>query len=83
MIRLIVLASMLAVGIASLGLQATAQSPNPAHLAPPGGRAGLAPPHTALRPAHSHHNLPRPGGTPPNMRSQRGYQLSTPRAHGL
>jgi hypothetical protein len=35
MIRLIVLASMLAVGIASLGLQATAQSPNPAHLARP------------------------------------------------
>jgi hypothetical protein len=43
MIRLIVLASMLAVGIASLGSQATAQSPNPTHLAPQGGRAAGAP----------------------------------------
>ena len=49
MIRLMVLASMLVVGIASLGSQAIAQSPNPAHLAPSGGRAGLAPPHTVPR----------------------------------
>jgi hypothetical protein len=80
MIRLNVFASMLAVGIASLGSQAMAQSPNPALLAPSGGRAGLAPAHTVPR---THHTSPRPGGTPANMRSQRGHHLSHPRAHGL
>ena len=83
MFRLTVFASILAVGIASLGSQATAQSPNPAHLAPSGGRAGLAPPHTAPRPTYSQHTSSKPGGIPPNMKSQRGYHLSTPRAHGL
>ena len=83
MIQLTVFASMLAVGIVSLGSQATAQSPNPAHLAPSGGRAGLAAPHTVPRSTHTQHTSARPGGTPPNMKSQRGYHLSTPRAHGL
>jgi hypothetical protein len=82
MIRPAVFASMLAVGIASLGSQATAQSPNPALLAPSGGRAGLAPPHTVPRSTHAHTSA-RPGGTPPNMKSQRGYHLSHPRVHGL
>ena len=79
MIRLSFFASMLAVGIVSLASPASAQSPNPALLAPSGGRAGLAPSHTVPRPTHT---SPRPGGTPPNMRSQRGHHLSTPRAHG-
>jgi len=41
MIRLTVFASMLAVSIVSLASPAMAQSPNPALLAPLGGRAGL------------------------------------------
>ena len=82
MIRPIVFGSMLAVSIASLGPPATAQSPNPALLAPSGGRAGLAAPHTVPRSTHTHHSS-RPGGTPPNMKSQRGYHLSHPRVHGL
>jgi hypothetical protein len=60
MIRVTVFASMLAVGIASLTSPAMAQSPNPALLAPSGGRAGLAPSHTVPRPTHT---SPRPGGT--------------------
>jgi hypothetical protein len=80
MIRFSVFASMFAAGIASLGSQAMAQSPNPALLAPSGGRAGLAPSHTVARPPHT---SPRPGGTPANMKSQRGHHLSHPRAHGL
>jgi hypothetical protein len=80
MIRLTVFASMLAVSIVSLASPAMAQSPNPALLAPSGGRAGLAPSHTVPRPTHT---SPRPGGTPPNMKSQRGHHLSHPRAHGL
>jgi hypothetical protein len=82
MIRLMVFAGILAIGMASLGSQAAAQSPNPALLAPSGGRAGLAPAHTVPRSTY-HHTPPRPGGTPPNMRSQRGYHLSHPRVHGL
>ena len=81
MIRLTVFASILAVGMASLGSRATAQSPNPTLLAPSGGRAGLAASHTV--PSTRHHSSARPGGTPPNMRSHRGYHLSTPRAHGF
>jgi hypothetical protein len=81
MIRLTVFAIALAVGIASLSSQSTAQSPNPALLAPSGGRAGLAAPHTVPRSTHSYTSA-RPGGTPPNMRSQRGYHLSHPRVHG-
>jgi hypothetical protein len=79
MIRLTVFAGILAVGVASLGSQAAAQSPNPALLAPSGGRAGLAHPHTVPR---STYTSPRPGGTPANMKSQRGHHLSHPRAHG-
>jgi hypothetical protein len=45
MIRLTVFAT--AVGIVSLAPPALAQSPNPALLAPSGGRAGLAPSHRA------------------------------------
>jgi hypothetical protein len=80
MIRVTVFASMLAVGIASLATQAMGQSPNPVLLAPPGGRAGLAPPQTVSRPTHT---SPRPGGTPANMMSRRGHHLSHLRAHGL
>jgi hypothetical protein len=81
MIRLTVFASILAIGTAFLGSQATAQSPNPALLAPSGGRAGLAPAHTV--PSTHHHASARPGGTPPNMKSRRGYHLSHSRVHGL
>ena len=56
MIRLTVFARA-AVGIVFLASPALAQSPNPALLAPSGGRAGLAPSHTVPRPTHSHHNL--------------------------
>jgi hypothetical protein len=80
MIRVTVFASMLAVGIASLVSQAMAQSPDPALLAPPGGRAGLAPPQSVPRPTYT---SPRPGGTPPIMKSRRGRHLSHPRTHGL
>jgi hypothetical protein len=82
MIRLTVFAGILAIGMAPLTSQAVAQSPNPALLAPSGGRAGLAPAHTVPRSTY-HHTPPRPGGTPPNMRSRRGYHLSHPRVHGL
>jgi hypothetical protein len=81
MTRLTVFASILAIGTASLGSQAIAQSPNPTLLAPPGGRAGLAPSHTV--PSTRDHTSARPGGTPPNMRSLRGYHLSHPRIHEL
>jgi hypothetical protein len=81
MTRPTVFANMVTVGIASLGSQATAQSPNPALLAPSGGRAGVAlPRHTVPRPTYT---SPRPGGTRANMKSQRGHHLSHPRVHGL
>ena len=75
MIRPIVFGSMLAVSIASSARQPPPNRPNPALLAPSGGRAGLAAPHTVPRSTHPHHSS-RPGGTPPNMKSQRGYHLS-------
>jgi hypothetical protein len=49
MIRPTVFAGILAIGMAPLSSQAVAQSPNPALLAPSGGRAGLAPVHTVPR----------------------------------
>ncbi len=81
MIRIVIFAGIVATGTAFLGSGAAAQSPNPTVLAPSGGRPGLAPSHTV--PSTRHHSSARPGGPPPNMRSQRGYHLSTPRAHGL
>ena len=78
MIRLTLI--VLATGIGLLALSANAQSPNPALLAPPGGRAGLAAPQAVPRPTYT---SPRPGGTPPNMKSRRGHHLSHPRVHGL
>ena len=80
MIRLTLIVLMLAAGIGPLALRANAQSPNPALLAPPGGRAGLAAPQTVPRTSYT---SPKPGGTPPIMKSRRGYRLSHPRVHGL
>ncbi len=80
MIRLALIVLILAAGIGPLVLHANAQSPNPALLAPPGGRAGLAPPLSVPQPTYT---SPRPGGTRPHMKSRRGYRLSHPRVHGL
>jgi hypothetical protein len=81
MIRLAIFGSIFVVGVVFQGSEAAAQSPNPALLAPSGGRSGLAMPrHTVSRPTYTH---VRPGGTPANMKSQRGHHLSHPRAHGL
>jgi hypothetical protein len=80
MFRLTLIVLMLTVGVGLLAPPANAQSPNPALLAPPGGRAGLAAPQTVPRTTYT---SPRPGGTPPNMKSRRGHHLSHPRVHGL
>jgi hypothetical protein len=80
MIRLTVFAGILAIGMASFGSQAAAQSPNPALLAPSGGRPGARAHGAAVDlPSHpsegwrdtSEHEVPR------------GYHLSHPRVHGL
>ena len=83
MFRLTVFASMLAVGIASW-----ARKPQPNRpIRPILRRQGAEPDWRAHTPCRdrvqTHHASPRPGGTLPNMKSQRGYHLSTPRAHGL
>jgi hypothetical protein len=80
MIRLNVIVVMLSVGIGPLAMEANAQSPNPALLAP--GQSGrmLAPAHSGTpRPTYT---SPRPGGTPQHMKSHRGHPLSHPRVHG-
>ncbi len=80
MIRLTLIVLVLAAGIGPLAPRANAQSPNPALLAPPGGRAGLAAPQSVPRTSYA---SPKPGGTPPIMKSRRGHHLSHPRVHGL
>jgi hypothetical protein len=82
MIRLTAIAMMFTVSICFLATpQANAQSPDPALLAPGGSGRMMAPPRsTQPQPTYT---FPRPGGTPPNMRSRRGRRLSHPRVHGL
>jgi hypothetical protein len=84
MIRNLMATFILAGALAALATSpADAQSPDPALLAPPDGRAGLAPPIWLPQPAPQYtYPAPRPGGTPPNMVSRRGRHLSHPRVHG-
>jgi hypothetical protein len=82
MIRIVIATFILAGSIAALATsQADAQSPDPALLAP--GQSGrmLAPPRATEAPPV--YTSPRPGGTPPHMKSRRGRHLSHPRVHGL
>ena len=79
MIRHTVVAVTLAVSIGLPATEASAQSPDPALLAP--GQSGrmLAPPrYSQPRPTYT---SPRPGGTPPHMMSRRGHHMSHPRVH--